>query len=632
MLDVARWPSVPPEVVPENRRAAFTQRLRACELYCAGELGSRAVGERIGLSARQVQRLVRSALAWHEDGQIFGQRALIPYLNRRGYERRAADCEGTAGLFDQLLRRYPQVREQIVTAYCEQGKRLKDIHRQMLLSLAALGVTPTEYPFNKQRRAAGALHQFCQSLLSERFRQIAFVRHGRDAGRRADKTQESAVHRHILRPFTRVEVDGHKIDAIFVLSIEGADGLTRTVTLHRLIVIVLIDVASRAILGYSLCLNRTESHGDLLTAIERSLSDAAPLEITERGLSVRADSGLPVHVVPNCSFRVPDEFAFDNSLAASSIPWQDRLAENLHCRINVGTAGAPEGRGVVESFFKKLTENGFQRLPSTTGGSARSPKRRDPEAKAHRFQITLAAAEQLLQVLVAEYNNTVHGTTGHTPLDYIRSFDRGGGLIRRLPQEARALNFLFEQTVVLKVRGGVRTGTRPYVQYVGVRYRSSQLSHHGEARVGTPLTAVLDRRNIALIRLFLPTGEPLGVAKAQGRWGLSPHSLKTRRAIFSLEKAGILSPIAADPVDSFTTYLAKAARTRRAAANEWARVRGERGVPREATRHLVATESAPPGPSSAGLRSLRSADVKPRGSAAQLTLGTRVHIRRAVRG
>jgi putative transposase len=650
MLVVSTWPSVPAEAVPEENRALFLRRLKACELYCAGQLGSRAIARTLGFSASQVQRFVRAALTVQPDGQILGQRALIPYSNRRAYERSETSDTGTAGLFTQLLKRYPEVKRQIVTAYCQQGKRLKDIHRIMLVSLAAAGVTPEEYPFNRRRRAAGALHRFCQSLQNERFRQIAFARYGRDAGRRADKTTAFEMARHIIRPYTRIEVDGHRIDALFVLTIDGPDGVSRTVTLRRLVAISVIDVASRAILGFSLCLNHTESQSDLLTAIERSLSDAPPLHITESGLSPRAGSGLPAHLVPNCSFRLPDEIAFDNSLAACSLPWQDRLAEHLQCRVNVGTAGAPEGRAIIESYHKKLTENGYQRLPSTTGSSARSPKRRAPEAKAHHYHLTLSAAEQLLQVIIGEYNNTVHGTTHCTPLDYIRRWDTGEGLIRRLPKCARTLDFLYQRTSRLPVRGGVKTGMRPYLQFLGARYRNEQLANSGQL-TGTYLTVCYDCRNIALMRLFLPNGEPLGIVRAQGRWGLSPHSLKTRRAILLLEKSGMLAPITADPIETYLAHLADAARNRRAAANELVRVKRERSEPVEASeggeRHeppghpsevessrsllIMTSKVPPPVPKVSGRQSTALGSGR-RTSGFQLTLGAGGKIRRAVRG
>jgi hypothetical protein len=52
MLNVSAWPSIPVEAVPADKRDALLRRLKACELYCAGELGSRTVAQRIGYSAR----------------------------------------------------------------------------------------------------------------------------------------------------------------------------------------------------------------------------------------------------------------------------------------------------------------------------------------------------------------------------------------------------------------------------------------------------------------------------------------------------------------------------------------------------------------------------------------------------
>lgn len=142
------------------------------------------------------------------------------------------------------------------------------------------------------------------------------------------------------------------------------------------------------------------------------------------------------------------------------------------------------------------------------------------------------------------------------------------------------MDFLYEQKLILRVRGGVASGTRPYVQYKGARYRNTQVAHHGKL-VGSKIIGILDRRNIALIRAFLPSGEPLGVLKAQGRWGLSPHSLKTRQAILMLERRGELPSVTADPLGSYVAKLTELAPTHRRAANELARVRRERGEIRE---------------------------------------------------
>jgi len=578
-LNFASWPRVPPEAVPAGRRKIFERRLAACELYFGEDLSAAAVARRVGLSASQVLRVARAALKTHADGEIYGQRALVPFLHGERYERTSTRARGTAGLFAQLLKRFPDVQAQITYEYCKQGKRLKDIHRRMLSALAAHGITAHEYPFNTERRADVSLRAFCKSLEGQRFRQIAHARFGQDAARRADITEADQVTRLILRPYNRVEIDAHTVDAVFVLRVP--EGRTqRLVTLRRLLIIVVLDVASRAVLGHAMSFNKTESSRDILSAVERALTDAPPMPITEPGLACRADSGLPVHKLPHCAFRLIDEFAFDNSLAASSPNLQLTLIRHLQARVNLGKCASPEGRAFVESFFRKLTHDGIQKLPSTTGGSPDSPKRRHPEERAHRFSLTVEAAEQILEVIIREYNNTVHGSLGCTPLQYIRTWDESGGLARYLPRTLRGLDFLYEQAVRLTVRGSIQSGTRPYVQYAGARYRSAQLAQHVTS-IGSKIIGVLDRRNIAVMRAFLPSGEPLGTLKAQGRWGLSPHSLKTRRAIIARERDGELAHFSPDPVDNFATALTQEAGGARAMANELARVNRERQAERD---------------------------------------------------
>ncbi len=606
VMHFASWPRVPPGAIPAGRRESFERRLMACELYFGQNLSASAVARRVGLSASQVLRLARAALRGHPDGEIYGQRALVPYLHRERYERTSGGTLGTAGLFAQLLKRFPDVEAQITYDYCRLGKRLTDIHGRMLSALAARGITAHEYPFNTSSEAAVSLRAFCKSLEGQRFRQIAHARFGKEAARSADMTEPDRVSRLILRPYNRVEIDAHTVDAVFVLKVPTGDRTHRLVTLRRLLIIVVLDVASRAVLGHALSLNKTESRQDILAAIERALTDSRPLPITEPGLACRNDSGLPVHRLPHCAFRLIDEFAFDNSLAASSPGLQLTLIEHLQARVNLGKCASPEGRAFVESFFKKLTQNGIQKLPSTTGGSPESPKRRRPEEKAHRFSLTLETAEQILEVIIGEYNNTVHGSLGCTPLQYIRSWDASGGLARYLPQALRGLDFLYEQPLRLTVRGSLRSGTRPYVQFAGARYRNAQLAQHVTS-IGSKIVGILDRRNVALIRAFLPSGEPLGVLKAQGRWGLTPHSLKTRRAILTRERAGDLASFSPDPVDNFTTALIQEAGGARAMANELARVNRERqserdrtgvGAPqRRSAPHAAAESSADAAPS-----------------------------------
>ncbi|WP_179257802.1 hypothetical protein [Burkholderia sp. AU6039] len=59
-----------------------------------------------------------------------------------------------------------------------------------------------------------------------------------------------------LAPFERVECDAHKLDTRMTVLVPSPHGGTEPRPIHRLWVVVLIEVASRAVLGYHLSLRR----------------------------------------------------------------------------------------------------------------------------------------------------------------------------------------------------------------------------------------------------------------------------------------------------------------------------------------------------------------------------------------
>lgn len=105
----------------------------------------------------------------HEDGRIFGCRALIPYQHTRSYERRAMvkpSREGVAssasGAFTQLLQRYPDIARWIERKIAERSRKhaeLTEVQRQLwqlhggfLAQCRQAGIQAHEYPFTFRRR------------------------------------------------------------------------------------------------------------------------------------------------------------------------------------------------------------------------------------------------------------------------------------------------------------------------------------------------------------------------------------------------------------------------------------------------------------------------------------------------
>src|SRR3546814_11351986 len=67
-----------------------------------------------------------------------------------------------------------------------------------------------------------------------------------------------------------------------------------------------------------------------------------------------------------------------------------------------------------------LEENGFHRLPKTTGTGPSDIRRQQPEVAACKYFIQLEDLRNLLDILIANYNGEVHSNlNGRTPLEYL---------------------------------------------------------------------------------------------------------------------------------------------------------------------------------------------------------------------
>ena len=105
--------------------------------------------------------------------------------------------------------------------------------------------------------------------------------------------------------------DGHRIDAIFVLQLQ--DGTF--VELPRAWLLVVQDVASFAILGYSICLRSEYSADDVLLCLKRAVMPWKRPELTVTGLRYPENGGLPSEIIPSLAWACWDEVWLDRGLA-----------------------------------------------------------------------------------------------------------------------------------------------------------------------------------------------------------------------------------------------------------------------------------------------------------------------------
>jgi hypothetical protein len=92
-----------------------------------------------------------------------------------------------------------------------------------------------------------------------------------------------------------VECDARKLDARMVVMVPSPHGGLEPRHVHRLWVVVLIEVASRVVLGYHLSLRRECSAEDVVRAIKCALSPWQPRELQFSGNAYAPGAGLPSH-------------------------------------------------------------------------------------------------------------------------------------------------------------------------------------------------------------------------------------------------------------------------------------------------------------------------------------------------
>jgi hypothetical protein len=385
-----------------------------------------------------------------------------------------------------------------------------------------------QYPFNTERQGYVSLFRYVRNLIHQNIEEATRANFGSNAA----KSLESGdgVDRPMLKPFQRVECDAHHIDAFFCILILSPSGEVIRKVLRRLWILIIFEVTSRAILSWHLCLGEECDSNDVLEVVRNALVKWEPKELRIPNLAYHEGAGFPSsqneRFVGACWY----EFSCDEALVNKADKVKDKLKNVVRAEPVVLMGHNPNDRAHIERVFKTIEEGLFHRLPSTTGSNPNDPRRDHPEQAAIKFTIQLEDAEELIDVAVANYNNTPHeGIWLQTPLQYLEL------LCARMdawPRKADPLAVedlsCFDKKVT--VRGSVKDGRRAHINLHGARY-SSDTFKHAAALIGTQIIARIDRRDMRTVRIFSQDGSELGVLRAAAPWHQFPHTLEMRRAI-----------------------------------------------------------------------------------------------------
>jgi transposase InsO family protein len=307
----------------------------------------------------------------------------VPYARVAPYRRIAKlrlqpDGSGAAGAFDGLLQRNPAIADWIARQVrakriaveqtsTSDGLRvrlrgLKHLHADFLRQCRQAGLTAADYPFNAQRMGIRSLSKVVRAECLR-----SFGRGVRLAGATHLKGMPGDVSAPAARQaFNVVEFDGHRLDVRLKVVVRDPLGFEQQFEIERLWLLVIIDVYSRAVLGYHVSLSREYSRYDVIRTIEAALEPHRPRCFTLPGVGYGALGGFPSGKLPELGYATWRWIKLDNAKANLSEDVRHALAEFIGCFIDAGPTHMPDDRPYVERFFGSIATSLSSRLPGYT--------------------------------------------------------------------------------------------------------------------------------------------------------------------------------------------------------------------------------------------------------------------------
>ncbi|MGZ9709210.1 transposase [Glaciimonas sp. GNP009] len=609
-MDIDTWSSIDVNALSEDKRKVFQARHQAIVLYAGGELLHK-IHAQTGISGRQLYHLIQRCLSVDDDGRIFGLRGLLKHQRIGSYMRTAAlapGCsvtgQGFVGAFSALLERYPALMQWLHKQIDEHAVVLNQIStdeglKTRLSGIVALqesflrqcrraGITAMEYPLNTDRMGIRSLSAYVKSEILKNFGAAA-----RAAGAHHLKGLPTSLASAtaIVRPFQSVEFDGHRLDLRLKIVIRDPLGYEQELEIERIWLLVILDVCTRAVLGYHLVIAREYSRYDVIKTIEQALTPHQPRSFTLQGVGYGGAGGFPSGKLPELGYAIWQRIKLDNAKANLANETIAALCEFIGCAVDAGPPYHPDDRPYIERFFGTIANAVSSRLPGYTGSGPDDVRRALSSAKGDlRLFLSLAELEELMEASLATYNATPHsGLNGRTPLEAMTYHVRGkAAMISWLPEAKRRTLCLMQEARRCPVRGYLQQGTRPHINLFQVRYTSAVLASSGSL-LGSHLRVYYNSDDLRTVRAFLADGSELGILKAQGAWGEVSHDITLRREIMK-KRGNKRLKVTIDHVfidDFIADKKIKAKRSRRAASDL------------ERTMRILAkapTSATPPGP------------------------------------
>lgn len=278
------------------------------------------------------------------------------------------------------------------------------------------------------------------------------------------------------------EIDHHRVD---VSMIDAATGFL----LGRPWLTLVIDRYSRAIVGYYLSFLPPSWHS-IAMALRHAIAPKPNLVITTGKLTVTWIAfGKPVWII------------IDNGSDFISLAF-DKACKKLSINITRAPRNRPEYKGMVESWFGRMTKQYAQKLPNTTRSS---PTELGDKPRKAQWAITLQTFEEkFIEWVLCDYNRHINRRMKSNP----ETKWREGAKLHPplLPKAMEDLNTLLMYVTNRRLR-------RDGVQLNNLTYNSGAVAHiRAECGENISVQVRYDRANLKEIYITHPkTGKQIPV-------------------------------------------------------------------------------------------------------------------------
>lgn len=560
-LDTENWEDVYILDLSKDQQDDFLKKKKAIDLFLKTDISVKSILQQTRINSESLYHLVNRCLSLDENGKVYGYKALLPYFRIQTNKSKIYNQNNT-GNFSKLLEDYPDLEKLLVEEYFNKDKKIvrekkqsyKNMHKKFIAKCSNLGISDNQYPFTSSSLAYKSIIRFLNSLASGSQRAKLNSREALMINKNVNNTTNAYTH--LIRPFERVEFDAHVIDAIFSIETYTPNGDKIINNMNKVWLLCIIDVASRAVIGYHISyLNKNYSSKEVMQCLKKSLIPWTPKDLSIPGLKYNQGAGFPSYVIDDAKYAIWDEISMDNAKAHKSKKVLQNLSK-LNCAVNFGPVANPVRRAIIERFFKSLEFNNFHRIPSTTGSNPMDGKRENAEEKSIIYEITINHLEEVMDVVIANYNNKKHSAhDGFSPLEVIQNRINRGMYIRKLSETQKETSDLFANSLKVKVKGNINEGRNGYINYMYQRYSSPKLNNDISG-IGEQLTLLIDDDNIQHIKAFLSDGSFYDTLTAKGIWGKVPHSLEMRHQIMRHKNNAEFDYLNhEDPIEAYQNFL-----------------------------------------------------------------------------